>query len=277
MVLKTMRYMHEWEERNYDRHRRDALAAERLTSSPMTVNIFGFCGNSGLFEYGDGGDVSRWIYHRENDSAYSFTEALDVATQIAEGIAAAHSVDGSEYATIAHTDITANQFILIDGVYKLNDFNRCRFIRWNTKTNEPCPYNVGNNPGKLRAPEEYAYEPQTEKVDVYSMGNIFYELLMKQWPFEKLSDEEAQANIKDGKRGHVSRGIVESKDPAIRALYEAMQRSWTHLAKDRPKAREIADYLVEALGKIRQSGRGANKNALETVQVAGEEKMNVVT
>jgi len=250
MVLKTMRYMHEWEERNYDRHRRDALAAERLTSSEMTVNIFSYCGNSGLFEYSDGGDITRWIYHRNKDQPYSTREALDVAAQVAQGIAAAHSVDSKEYATIAHTDITSNQFIKIDGVFKLNDFNRCRFIRWNKEKNEPCPYTVGNNPGKLRAPEEYAYAPQTEKVDVYSMGNIFYELLMKQWPFENLAEEEAQAKIQRGERGHVSSSIVASTDPATRALYEAMMRSWTQLAKDRPKAAEIARFLEDALAKL---------------------------
>mmetsp|Transcript_13049 Transcript_13049/g.19873 ORF Transcript_13049/g.19873 Transcript_13049/m.19873 type:complete len:523 (-) Transcript_13049:32-1600(-) len=250
MVLKTMRYMHEWEERNYDRHRRDALAAERLTSSEMTVNIFSYCGNSGLFEYSDGGDITRWIYHRDKDKPYSSKEALAVATQVAQGIAAAHSVDSKEYATIAHTDITSNQFIKIDGVFKLNDFNRCRFIRWNKEKNEPCPYTVGNNPGKLRAPEEYAYAPQTEKVDVYSMGNIFYELLMKQWPFENLAEEEAQAKIQRGERGHVSSSIVASTDPATQALYEAMLRSWTHLAKDRPKAAEIAQLLEDALAKL---------------------------
>ena len=30
---------------------------------------------------------------------------------------------------------------------------------------------------KFRAPEEYAYEVENEKVDVYSMGNIFYQLI----------------------------------------------------------------------------------------------------
>jgi hypothetical protein len=61
-VLKTLRYQHEFIARNYDRHRRDAVAMERLTKSPHVLDIYGYCGNSGLFEYADGGDISRVLW-----------------------------------------------------------------------------------------------------------------------------------------------------------------------------------------------------------------------
>jgi hypothetical protein len=61
-VLKTLRYQHEFIARNYDRHRRDAVATERLTKSPHVLDIYGYCGNSGLFEYADGGDISRILW-----------------------------------------------------------------------------------------------------------------------------------------------------------------------------------------------------------------------
>lgn len=56
---------------------------------------------------------------------YSTFDALKAARDISAGIAAAHTFDG-EYATLAHADITPGQFILINGNYRLNDFNRCR-------------------------------------------------------------------------------------------------------------------------------------------------------
>ena len=46
-ALKTLRYEHRYLDRNYDRHRRDAMAMERLTASPYIVDIYGHCGNSG--------------------------------------------------------------------------------------------------------------------------------------------------------------------------------------------------------------------------------------
>ena len=80
------------------------------------------------------------------------------------GLAAAHNFDREGRASIAHTDIAPGQYIKINGFYKLNDFNRARFLLWNAKKKEICTYEIGSNPGKNRSPEEYDYEPQTEKV-----------------------------------------------------------------------------------------------------------------
>ena len=80
------------------------------------------------------------------------------------GVAAIHNVDKEGQASIAHTDIAPGQFIRINGMYKLNDFNRARFIQWSPYQNLTCGYYVGKNPGKNRSPEEYQYMKQTEKV-----------------------------------------------------------------------------------------------------------------
>jgi hypothetical protein len=59
---------HDYIERNYDRHRRDALSMERLTSSPMVLDIYSFCGNSGVFEFASGGDITDAIWPRDGTS-----------------------------------------------------------------------------------------------------------------------------------------------------------------------------------------------------------------
>jgi len=123
-ALKTMRYVHDYSERNYDRHRRDSVAMERLSGSPSIVDIYGFCGNSGMFQLGTGGDLNSFIWGRQRRN-FNLTDALHIAKDVAAGVAALHSFDG-KYATIAHTDIKPAQFIKIDGKFRLNDFNRCR-------------------------------------------------------------------------------------------------------------------------------------------------------
>lgn len=90
--------------------------------------------------------------------------SLFAATQAAAGLAVFHNVDKEGQASMAHTDISPAQFIKVGRTYKLNDFNRARFIRWNKQKNEPCAYNVNKNPGRNRSPEEYKYDPQSEKV-----------------------------------------------------------------------------------------------------------------
>jgi hypothetical protein len=125
VVLKTIRYEHDYEPRNYDRHRRDAMAMEQLTSSNWVMDIYGYCGNSGLFEFADGGslDDSLWA---EDEDKWTSSESLVVAFQVASGLAAVHNHPKEGIPAIAHTDITTSQFVYVgsSGIYKLNDFNR---------------------------------------------------------------------------------------------------------------------------------------------------------
>lgn len=91
------------------------------------------------------------------------------------GLAAVHNTDKEGRPAIAHTDIAPGQFVRVGDIYKLNDFNRARFLRTNITDGSVCTYKVGNNPGKNRSPEEYAYRPQTEKVSPrISETGMFY-------------------------------------------------------------------------------------------------------
>jgi hypothetical protein len=180
---------------------------ERLTKSNFVVDIYGFCGNSGLFEYADGGDIKDALFpHGKKKSNITQLDKLRIgklaidcwscesetrrlnpvfqnlnsvlkATQASIGLAAVHNIDKEGRASIAHTDISPSQFIQIDGIYKLNDFNRARFLRWNNETDKACPYYIGKNPGKNRSPEEYKYKAQSEKVSTIWLHSIFLYLL----------------------------------------------------------------------------------------------------
>jgi hypothetical protein len=99
---------------------------------------------------------------------------VTAATQAASGLADFHNIDKEGVASIAHTDISPSQFIQVNGIYKLNDFNRARFLRWNSKKNEPCGYLVEKNPGRNRSPEEYMHNSQSEKVCLANSALFFY-------------------------------------------------------------------------------------------------------
>jgi len=233
-VTKSLRYGHELTDRNYDRNRRDAMALERLTASHLVVNIFGYCSATGVFEYSDGGDIyAALLPSDDNDEKneakkkkLSSLEKLQIATQSAMGLAEVHNIDKEGQASIAHTDISPDQFILIDGLYRINDFNRARFISKNRTSGENCPYFVGKNPGKFRSPEEYKYDPQSEKIDVYSFGNIVYTLLMEETPFADVKSSKKVAQmVAQGKRPPVYSDVWNSTDPILQSLKEAMVRA----------------------------------------------------
>ena len=199
MVLKTLRYAHDLTERNFDRHRRDALVMDRLTSSNHIAQIYSFCGNSIFSEYATEGTVSDIIWPLGGGNCtLSSIERLQLALKVAQAVSDIHANDSNGIPTVAHTDITPSQFLVFeDGSIKLNDFNRCRFLKRNENNGQVCPYKITHNPGKFRSPEEYNYLDQTEMVDIYSMGNIFYSIITEKWPFDELNNaEEAQEKIK---------------------------------------------------------------------------------
>lgn len=249
MVLKTLRHAHELTERNFNRHKRDALVMEQLTSSDHVAQIYSFCGNSIFSEYATHGTVSDIIWPLSGaNCTLSSIERLQLALKVALAVNDVHMYDTNGTATVAHTDLTPSQFLVFgDKSVKLNDFNRCRFLMQD-KNGRVCSYRVSHNPGKFRSPEEYNYLEQTEKVDIYSMGNIFYSILTEKWPFEDIADATvAQERIKNGQRPAMQ---DYSHDKALLELAEVVNLCWKQNATERPIARDVVSLLETKLKKL---------------------------
>ena len=146
-----------------------------------------------------------------------------------------------------HTDIKADQFIYQDGFYKLSDFNRVRFLTWDFKKNEQCGFKVGKNGGEYRSPEEYLYKPETEKVDVFSLGNVLYFLLTRSEVWEDYSHEQSYSFVKAGQRPKISEEIYNSDGIFERHMIRAMEAAWIHKPNERPGALQVANIIKEGL------------------------------
>ena len=103
---------------------------------------------------------------------------------------------------------------------------------------------------KDRSPEEYYYKEQSEKVDIYSMGNIFYALLTKEEPFEDMESKAAQHEVKHGRPSPISASVRNSTDPCTQALIKAAEMCWVYDPKERPSAREVESFLSRSLQSI---------------------------
>lgn len=66
-------------------------------------------------------------------------DRLKILYQIASGVADMHTFEKDGLVSLVHNDVCCHQFILCDGVYKLNDFHLSHFQRKNRKTHEVCP------------------------------------------------------------------------------------------------------------------------------------------
>ena len=145
LIMKTLQLYLNYTEWIYERHRIDARIMERMTSSPHIMDIYGYCGQASIVEYGPDGDIEDWLWKNpDRASRPNLLERLRIAVQITQAITDLHTYDSRNgYSAMVHADVMTNQFIYTkSGRFKLNDFNRAHFMYWNTTSdkNTTCPY-----------------------------------------------------------------------------------------------------------------------------------------
>jgi len=184
-------------------------------------------------------------------SSWTPTQRLRYAWQVAKAVADLHEV-GNIYdsAAIAHTDISTDQFLWVNGMFQLNDFNRARFIRWNSVKQEPCKFVISKNPGKNRSPEEYIKgTPLNEKIDVYSLGNILYSILMGEKVFKDIDKKNVYQMVSDGVVPIIPSERLNAFHPMETAVVEAMKMCHVYDSALRSTAKDVETYLS---GKLRE-------------------------
>jgi len=105
---------------------------------------------------------------------------------------------------------------------------------------------------QYRSPEEYAGRKSvlTEKIDVYSMGNIFYEILTNEKPFKNIATKQVRSIVKEGLRPVVPFKVKNSNNQIDIVLMRAMDMCFHQNPKKRPSAKDVAIYLSKQLQKI---------------------------
>jgi serine/threonine protein kinase len=111
-----------------------------------------------------------------------------------------------------------------------------------------------------RSPEEARNEKNlTEKVDIFSMGHIFFRLICGHEPWNKLekdgrpSKEVINEKVQRGELPFIPDSIIHTKDPEVAAIRDAMLDCYKADPADRPKARDIATKLEAILKKLSSS------------------------
>ena len=103
-----------------------------------------------------------------------------------------------------------------------------------------------------RSPEEYAYDRETEKIDVYSLGNIFFGLLTGKELFydeDKRNDKAIMKYVKQGKRSTIPEKYKNSDDPFEQTLLNAIEMCWKQDPKERATARALQKLFENELEK----------------------------
>jgi Tol biopolymer transport system component len=124
---------------------------------------------------------------------FELLEALEIITQVASALVAAHS------AGVIHRDLKPTNIMLRpDGYVKVIDFGLAKRIR---KISEALPEEGYTHPGTMvgtvdyMAPEQARGEDVDARVDIWSIGVVFYEMLAGRRPFPGQSEYHVIAQI----------------------------------------------------------------------------------
>jgi len=176
-------------------------------------------------------------------------KAVDIAIQIARGLAAAHARG------LVHRDLKPeNVFLLKDGQVKILDFGLARAIGTGSGATETVP--VVTDPGTVMgtvgymAPEQVRGQAVDQRADLFALGAVLYEMLSGQRAFKRETPAETMTAILN----------EEPPDPsATRAgVSPALDSIVRHCLEKNPverfqSARDVA-FALESL-----SGSGASK------------------
>ena len=133
--------------------------------------------------------------------------------------------------TIVHRDLKLTQFILIDGAYKLNDFNCAAFLTWNEKRTEYCDTHSSHNTSAVSK-------------DALNLCHILYQLFTGR----HMSRPHFWHILVKGKHPTATdTALLKSNHPFDTLTLKALDMCWTFDLRGRPNVRELADLLRGAL------------------------------
>ncbi|WDU84074.1 Stk1 family PASTA domain-containing Ser/Thr kinase [Caloramator sp. Dgby_cultured_2] len=155
--------------------KRESMAAASL-SHPNIVSIFDVGENDGLnyivMEYIKGKTLKDYIKEK---GKIKYDEALRIILQISQALDHAHK-NG-----VVHRDVKPHNILITeDNIIKVTDFGIARASTFNTVTN------TGKVMGSVHylSPEQARGVYSDHRTDIYSLGVVFYEMLIGRPPYD---------------------------------------------------------------------------------------------
>jgi predicted ATPase len=135
----------------------------------------------------------RTLRERIGDRSIGMREAIDIGTQVASALAAAHARG------IVHRDIKPeNIMVRADGYAKVLDFGLAKLVTADEEAEQPTLHTqsgvIVGTPGYM-SPEQAAGRPIDFRSDQFSFGTVMYELVTGLRPFERASAVQSAAAV----------------------------------------------------------------------------------
>lgn len=240
----------------FETQRVDAVIAERLTSSPHSIDIYGFCGLSSLGEVGQ--KDHHWIRRAQKLPP---GEKLSLGRDLAVALADLHDSDRDGNITAVYRNLKPENVMFVDGVLKINDFDDSILMRWDASSRSPCKFHL-----ETFAPRKRMYQPAelsiygsplTEKIDIYSLGAVLFSILSGERPYSTYGSNNAEKArlLKNGILPQLPSEVTSRNDTATLAMTTAFHKCMAHDPELRPTARAVAANLDVAFRSLHGNDR----------------------
>ena len=186
-----------------------------------------------IMEYADDGDLFQKIkLYTKNNTCFMEEDIWQIFIQITKGLHDLH-----EY-NILHRDLkSANVFLFKDGKAKLGDLNVSKITsRGLGCTQTGTPY--------YASPEVWKDNPYNLKSDIWSLGCVFYELIMLKTPFRAESMKELYKKVMIGEYPPIPKTFSNKFQIVIDRILKVKP-------EERPNTIEILD-MPEIIDKIEE-------------------------
>jgi Protein kinase domain. len=105
---------------------------------------------------------------------------------------------------------------------------------------------------QFRSPEEFKEDWQTEKIDVFSLGNIIYAIITGSLPFEEMDVKDAQEMVKNGILPKLKGSFIHSDHPIDNVLVKAMDMCFEYDWRKRARAHQVRDLLMNEMENVKE-------------------------
>lgn len=186
--------------------------------------------------------------------------ALEMVVDIAKGAKAVNE-------HIIHRDLKPDNILIGDGRLMIGDFGISKIVDERTRTHT---FKGGQHIAYM-APEGWENRPNTVKLDVYSVGLVFYEILTLMHPIEQQVSD--RADWQAWRKAHMYGSIPDPRDirsEIPRHLSQLLQRMVAKRAGDRPEWDEVLSIVTSTEG-VPASAKGSPKvSTIETIVDAAD-------
>ncbi len=187
-----------------------------------------------VMELVSGGTLARLIRSQKaGNSSIPLRRGREMMLDIAQGARAINE-------SLVHRDIKPDNILIDDKRLKISDFGISKVISEQTRTHT---FKGGQHLWYM-APEGWENLPNTLKVDVYSVGLVYYEILLLRHPFEHAVND--QADWKAWRKAHLFSSCPNARD--IRSEVSlSLAQLLLRMVQKRPQDRPAWDEVLRVL------------------------------